>query len=293
MSAEVELVVDAKAVLGEGPIWHAAGRRLYWVDIEGRLLHVFDPSPGRDRAIDVGTRIGTVAPRAGGGLLVALESGLAFFDLEKEALTPIVDPEADLPNNRFNDGKCDPSGRLWAGTMDMDFAPGAGSLYRLDTDLSVHRVLGDVTVSNGLAWSFDRRTLYYIDSPTRAVAAFDYDDEAGTITGRRVAVTVPEELGSPDGMTIDAEGKLWVAHWGAGAVCRWDPDGGHLLEKIDVPAAHTTSCAFGGEDLDDLYITTARSGRSEEDLEAQPLAGGLFRIRPGVHGVPAFEFAGV
>ncbi len=174
----------------------------------------------------------------------------------------------------------------------MDFAPGAGSLYRLDTDLSVHRVLGDVTVSNGLAWSFDRRTLYYIDSPTRVVSAFDYDDEAGTITGRRVAVTVPEELGSPDGMTIDSEGKLWVAHWGAGAVCRWDPDGGHLLEKIDVPAAHTTSCAFGGEDLGDLYITTARSGRSREDLEAQPLAGGLFRVRPGARGVPAFEFTG-
>jgi sugar lactone lactonase YvrE len=292
MSAEVELVVDAKAVLGEGPIWHSAGRRLYWVDIEGGLLHVFDPSTGQDRAIDVGTRIGTVVSRAGGGLLVALDSGLAFFDLDEEALTPIADPEAEIPNNRFNDGKCDPSGRLWAGTMDMGLAPRAGGLYRLDADLSVHKALGDVTISNGLAWSHDRRTLYYIDSPTRAVSAFDYDDENGAISNRRDVVSVPDELKSPDGMTIDAEGKLWVAHWGAGAVCRWDPDGGDLLRKIDVPAAHTTACAFGGDDLGDLYITSARQGLSEEDLATQPLSGGLFRVRPGVSGIPAFEFAG-
>lgn len=292
MTAEVELVVDAKAILGEGAIWQASKGCLYWVDIEGGLLHVFDAATGRDRAVPVGTKVGTVVSRASGGLLLALQSGFAFFDPDRGTLTPIADPEAAIPGNRFNDGKCDPSGRLWAGTMDGDLAPHAGGLYRLDTDLSVHRVLGGVTISNGLAWSFDRRTLYYIDTPTRAVSAFDYDDETGAISNRRDVVTVPDELESPDGMTIDAEGKLWVAHWGAGAVCRWDPESGHLLQKIDVPAAHTTSCAFGGEDLGDLYITTARSGLSEEDLEAQPLAGGLFRVRPGVSGVPAFEFAG-
>jgi sugar lactone lactonase YvrE len=292
MAGDVELVVDARAVLGEGPLWHGGQGRLHWVDIEGGLLHIFDPTTGKDRALPVGTRVGTVVPRASGGLLLALESGFSFFDPEGGGLTPIADPEETLPTNRFNDGKCDPSGRFWAGTMDMELTPGAGSLYRLDADLSVHRVLDNVSISNGLAWSLDLRTLYYIDTPTRAVTAFDYDDATGAISRGRDVVSVPEELASPDGMTIDAEGKLWVAHWGAGAVCRWDPNTGELMGTISVPAAHTTACAFGGDDLGDLYVTTARSGLSEAQLAAQPLSGGVFRARPGVRGVPAFEFAG-
>ncbi len=292
MPAEAELVLDARAALGEGAIWHAAKRRLYWVDIDGGSVHEFDPATGHDRAMPVGAKVGAVVPRARGGLMLAVQSGLASFDRESDRLALVATPEADVPGNRFNDGKCDPSGRFWAGTMDAGCAPGRGALYRLDADMSVHRVIGNVSISNGLAWSLDRRVLYYIDSPTAVVAAFDYDDTTGAITRRREVVTVPKKLEAPDGMTIDSEGMLWVAHWGPGAVCRWNPDDGSLLERIDVPAAHVTSCAFGGEDLGDLYITTARADRTEDDLVRQPLCGGLFMVRPGARGVPAFEFAG-
>ena len=292
MPAEAELVLDAKAALGEGALWHAARRRLYWVDIDGGIVHEFDPATGRDRAMSVGEKVGTVVPRARGGLMLAVESGLASFDLESERLALVATPEADVPGNRFNDGKCDPSGRFWAGTMDGGHAPGRGALYRLDADMSVHRMVENISISNGLAWSLDRSVLYYIDSPTGVVAAYDYHDATGAISRRREVVKVPKELESPDGMTIDSEGMLWVAHWGPGAVCRWSPDDGSLLERIDVPAAHATSCAFGGEDLGDLYITTARADRTKEELAAQPLSGGLFKARPGARGVPAFEFAG-
>jgi sugar lactone lactonase YvrE len=292
MSAEVELVVDAKATLGEGVIWHAAKACLYWVDIEAGLVHAFEPRTGRDRAFRVGTKVGSVVPRTRGGLMLAVKAGFASFDPDDGMLTVVAERETDIPANRFNDGKCDPAGRFWAGTMDEGLAAGRGSLYRLDADMSVHRMIEGVTISNGLAWSLDRRVFYYIDTSTRAVAAFDYDDATGAISGRREVVAVPEKLGYPDGMAIDAEGRLWVAHWGAGAVCRWNPDDGTLMERIDVPAAHASSCAFGGEDLCDLYITTARSGLSEAQLAEQPLAGGLFRARPGMKGVPAFEFAG-
>ena len=292
MRTRAELVLDAKAALGEGALWHSPSHRLFWVDIDGGIVHEFDPTTGRDRAMSVGTKVGTVVSRAQGGLMLAVESGLASFDLESERLALVATPEAHVPGNRFNDGKCDPSGRFWAGTMDGDHAPGRGALYRLDTDMRVHRMVENVSISNGLAWSLDRRTFYYIDSPTAVVAAYDYDDATGNLSRRREVIKVPEELRSPDGMTIDSEGMLWVAHWGPGAVCRWNPDDGSLLERIEVPAAHTTSCAFGGEDLGDLYITTARADRTEEELATQPLSGGLFRARPGVRGVPAFEFAG-
>ena len=292
MPIEAELVLDAKAALGEGALWHTERRRLYWVDIDGGVVHEFDPATGRDRAMSVGEKVGTVVPRARGGLMLAVKSGLASFDLESERLALVASPEADIPGNRFNDGKCDPSGRFWAGTMDDSHAPGRGALYRLDPDMSVHKMAENVSISNGLAWSLDRSTFYYIDSPTAVVAAYDYDDATGAISGRRDVVRVPEELRWPDGMTIDSEGMLWVAHWGPGAVCRWNPNDGSLLERIDVPAAHATSCTFGGEDLGDLYITTARAERTEEELARQPHCGALFKTRPGVRGVPAFAFAG-
>ncbi len=292
MPIEAQLVLDAKAALGEGALWHAPRQRLYWVDIDGGVVHEFDPATGGDRAMSIGEKVGTVVPRARGGLMLATESGLASFELESERLAVVATPETDVPGNRFNDGKCDPSGRFWAGTMDAAQAPGRGALYRLDADMTVHKMVQNVSISNGLAWSLDRRVFYYIDSPTAVVAAYDYDDATGALSARREVVKVPEDLRWPDGMTIDSEGMLWVAHWGPGAVCRWNPDDGSLLERIDVPAAHASSCAFGGEDLGDLYITTARADRTEEELAAEPLSGGLFKARPGATGVAAFEFAG-
>ncbi len=291
MPDQVELVLDAKATLGEGAIWHAPGQVLYWVDILAGQVHVFKPSTGVDRAVEAGQPVGTVVPRRSGGVMVAVQHGFGSLDLETGELHIVNDPEADRPGNRFNDGKCDPAGRFWAGTM-QEGAPNQGSLYVLEAEGRVWRALSEVTTSNGIAWSHDHQTMYYIDTPTREVAAFDYDLETGAIGNRRVAVTIPADDGAPDGMTIDAEGMLWVAHWNGGRVTRWDPARGWLLQTIRLPVSRVTSCAFGGPGLDELYITSARTGLDKATLARQPLAGGLFRARPGVAGVPAFEYAG-
>jgi len=293
INAEVELVHDGRALLGEGPIWDVRQGVLYWVDILGHALHLFDPVTGQDRAINVGQPVGTVVPRTAGGVMLALRDGFASLDLETEELRLICDPEAHLPDNRFNDGKCDPAGRFWAGTMRLaEDRTGAGSLYCLDRDLTVRKMWSKVTVSNGIAWSLDATTMYYIDTPTCAVVAFDYDLATAAIANPRPVISTPDGPGRPDGMTIDAEGMLWVAYWDGWSVVRWDPRDGRELARIAVPAARTTACWFGGPDLGDLYITSARAGLSETALAGQPHAGALFRARPGVRGLPAFEFGG-
>ena len=292
MDSKIRLVLDAQAALGEGALWDARRQVLYWVDILGKSLHVFDPGTGNDRQIDVGQAIGTVVARRQGGVMVAVYDGFAALDLATGKLDVIADPEADLPDTRFNDGKCDPAGRFWAGTMSLKGVKQAGSLYCLDVDHSVRRMVTGVTTSNGIVWTSDRRTMYYIDTPTREVAAFDYDDATGNITNRRVACRFTEEQGSPDGMTIDAEDKLWIAHWDGWQVSRWDPRTGQMLGSIAVPVARVTSCAFGGPDLATLYITTARPAANDPRRAEQPQAGGLFAIQPGVQGVPATEYGG-
>lgn len=279
----LKLVLDAKATLGEGALWHPDEQKLYWVDIEGRILHIYDPATGEDRELPTGEKVGTVVPVAGGGALVALQNGIHKIDTRTGELTFVVNAEKD-PGIRYNDGKCDPAGRLWVGTMAGE---NEAALYRVDRDGQIHLLLDSVTCSNGIVWTADKKTMYYVDTPTGKVMGFDYDNAAGAISNPRVAVKVPPGMGSPDGMTIDEEGKLWVAHWGGSCVVRWDPLTGKMLRKIDVPGPHTTSCAFGGENLDVLYITTAREGLSEEQLRKYPLSGGLFSIKPGVRGVPA------
>jgi len=288
-----ELILDVKALLGEGPIWHARAGVLYWVDISGCKVHIFDPATGTDRAIDVGQPVGTIVPRRSGGVMVALRDGFAALDLDSGALTMIADPEAHLPQNRFNDGKCDPAGRFWAGTMrQAEDQRGGGSLYRLDPDLSVHRMRGDITVANGIAWSLDARSMYFIDTPTMTVAAFDYNLETGDIANPRPVVHTPDGPGFPDGMTIDAEGMLWVAYWGGWRVVRWNPNTGEALAVIELPVERVTAPWFGGPNLDELYITTARVGLDDAGLTGQPHAGSIFVAKPGVRGLAAFEFAG-
>jgi sugar lactone lactonase YvrE len=292
MNLEAELVLDARATLGEGPIWDDRNQVLYWVDIDGGAVHAFDPATGDDRAVDVGEQVGTVVPRASGGVVAALRSGFAHIDFVRGTVTPLANPPERRPGLRFNDGKCDPAGRLWAGTITGRDDAGGASLYRLDPDLSTKRMLTGITNSNGICWGLDAKTMYYIDTPTQQVAAFDYDEATGEIANRRVVVEVPEEQGHPDGMTIDAEGTLWIALWGGWCVSRWDPTTGEQLGAVRVPADHTSACAFGGAELDELYVTTARTGLDDGALESQPHAGGLFRARPGVKGVKAFVFAG-
>lgn len=293
-ATEPELVLDAQAQLGEGAIWNQALQRLHWIDIEAHRVFTFDPATGDNRARDVGQRVGTVVPRRSGGLMLALHEGFAALDLDTGRLRLLPrPPEHDPAVARFNDGKCDPAGRFWAGTMVLRKGPNpSGKLYRLDADGSMHVMLRGVGTSNGIAWSLDRRTLYYIDTPLLRVDAFDYDDATGAIANRRTVITIPPGIGRPDGSTLDAEGMLWIAMWEGWGVTRWDPQTGRMLQSIPLPVVRVTSCAFGGPGLDTLYLTSARRGLTPAQLAAQPLAGGLFQVKPGVRGLPATAYAG-
>lgn len=283
----IKPVLDIKARLGEGPIWNHELKQLYWIDIEGRQLHVYTPEADSLRSYATQERIGTVVPMEGGDALVALQNGIHSIDLASGELTLLVNPLDTLPDIRFNDGKCDPAGRFWVGTMHLEARKGAASLYVMEHDHSIRKVLDDITISNGILWSPDHTNMYYIDTPTRQVRAFEYDIATGEISSPKIAITVPEELGMPDGMTIDEEGMLWIGLWGGSAVARFNPETGEFIQKIEVPALNVTACAFGGDNLETLYITTASIGMNEEEQEKYPLAGRLFAVRPGVKGVTA------
>ncbi|MDB5084922.1 MAG: hypothetical protein JWN30_1808 [Bacilli bacterium] len=288
---EAKLLLDAKARLGEGPSWHAEQGILLWVDIDGHQVHLFNPKTREDRSIDVGQQVGAVVPCASGGAVMAAKHGFFKLDLVTGETEQIFDPEEHLPANRFNDGKCDPAGRFWAGTM-LNRNHSVGALYCMDKDWSVIKVLDQIQISNGLDWSPDHQTMYYIDSPTRQVLAFDYDLSSGQISGKRTVIHMPDGHGEPDGMTVDAEGMLWIAEWNGYKVGRWNPASGELLDVVNVPVAKVSSCIFGGDRLDELYITTASVDLSAEDRVSQPLAGGLFIVKPGVQGTRTYTFAG-
>ncbi|GAB3248422.1 SMP-30/gluconolactonase/LRE family protein [Larkinella harenae] len=274
-----EVVLEHSCQLGEGPVWDAENKRVLWVDILPGDIHSFDPETKEHRTFNAGQMVGAIALLPSGNLIAALQDGFHTISLETGRVEPIADPEAHLPENRFNDGKRDPAGRFWAGTMALDEKPGAGALYMLDEDQSVSLKIDNVTCSNGLAWSLDHRLLYYIDSPTQQVVAYDYDLPSGSITNKRVVLQFGEDDGFPDGMTIDNEGMLWVAFWDGWKVGRYNPGTGEELRRIKLPAARITSCTFGGDTLQDLYITSAKKELSPEELEKQPLAGRLFVVK--------------
>lgn len=284
-----ELLLDAKATLAEGALWHPAEKRLYWVDIEGRELHLYDPLTDVDTSWPVGERIGTVVPVVSGGALVALQSGIHFINTQTGELQKVVNP-LKSDDIRFNDGKCDPAGRFWVGTMALDSREGAAVLYCMEHDGSIRQVLDKLTVSNGLVWTADKQTMYFIDTPTQKVQAYTYDHETGAIRKQRDTIRIPEHEGKPDGMAIDEKGRLWIALYGGGGVGCFDPESGEMLLKVNVPAPHTTSCAFGGERLDTLYITTARDGLDKDQLREYPHSGGIFAVKPDTKGVPANYF---
>lgn len=280
----IEPVGNIRCQWGEGPIWWQEA--LYFVDIEGHRVHRYDPADGSEKSWDVGQRVGTVVPRESGGLVIAGDHGLLFLDEETGHLTTIADPEADKPDNRFNDGKCSPDGRFFAGTISLVKKTGDARLYRLDPDLTLHEAFGPVTNSNGIGWSADGKTVYYIDTPRREVLAFDYED--GHLRNLRSVVSTGHLDASPDGMTLDAEGNLWIAFCHGGCVVSFDPVTGEELRRIELPSLETTACAFGGPDLADLYVTT---GVHKTIVEEQ--AGRLFVIRGlGVKGLAANAFAG-
>jgi sugar lactone lactonase YvrE len=275
---DYKVVTPHCCLLGEGPVWDSGTKTICWVDILNGKIHQFSLIENKFYSLNVGELVGAIAITSNGDFIAALKCGLAFVDRKTGGIIPISNPEMHLPENRFNDGKCDPSGRFWVGSMSLTEKLGAGSLYTIEKNLEYSVKIKDVTISNGLAWSPDHTTFYYIDTPTYQVAAYDYNEETGNITNKRIAISVPEKEGYPDGMTIDNEGMLWIAHWDGWQVTRWDPNSGRKLLSIPLPVARITSCTFGGNDLKDLYITSASIGLTEKLHNEQRLAGSLFVI---------------
>lgn len=287
--SEARLVADVHAVLGEGPVWVAAEQALYWVDIKGRKIFRIDAEE-RLTTWDTPYRIGSLAPRESGGFIAGTEHGLAHVQLEAERFELLFDPEEERETNRFNDGKVDRQGRFFAGTMDDEEQRDSGAFYRIHHDLSCVRVDDGYRVTNGPAFSPDGRTMYTNDSARQVTYAFHFAPD-GTPVGRRELARYGEGQGYPDGMTVDAEGCLWIAFWDGWCLRRLSPEG-EIISEHRVPVAKPTSCAFGGPDLHRLYVTSASIGLSENESAMQPNAGGLFMLSPGVRGIAERPFAG-
>jgi len=292
MNRQVELVIKSDAEHGECPCWHQEEKLLYWVDVKIGHLHVYKPETGKDRIINLNKQIGCVVPGKPGHVVVALEDGFYSIELKTEKLTFLAAPENHPSSHRFNDGKCDPEGRFLAGTMDNNepAAENAGSLFSLDKNLKIKRLWDNLTIPNGIGWNPDYSKMYHIDSPRQTVYAFDYNLNTGNVSNRREVVKITD--GFPDGMATDKEGMIWVAHWAGSKITRWNPETGQLLQSIDVPARNVTSCTFGGQSMDELYITTARKDMDEDGLKQYPDAGSVFRLKTDVIGIKNFEFAG-
>lgn len=291
---DITCVLDARAELGEGTIWDPEAQVLWWIDIWGRLIHRYDPATGEDRTWEAPEYLGCLGLRARGGLILTMVSGFFFFDPATGRFDPIADPESHLPHTRFNDGKTDRQGRFWSGTMFE--APGRtvefiGALYRMDADLSVHRLVEGIGCSNGLAWSPDSKVMYFSDSHTPVVRAYDFDPATGAIENERVFVEFAGAGDIADGATVDAEGCYWVTIPFKGRLDRYDPQG-RLMQSILMPTDLPTCCEFGGKDLDILYVTTAVLRRPADRLAGQTAPGGLFALDPGVRGLPLPPFAG-
>jgi sugar lactone lactonase YvrE len=285
----IRCVADVRAVLGEGPVWVAREDALYWLDIKGEKIFRL----GDDKQLTewpTPLRVGSIAPRKNGGFIGGTEHGIAIIDPAAERFDIVANPEQHLPNNRFNDGKVDRRGRFWAGTMDDQEKAASGTLYCLDTDLSWTAVDSGYKVTNGPAFSPSGEVMYHNDSARQVTYAFDMDS-SGQPGNRRVFLQFAKGDGYPDGMTVDAEGCLWVAFWDGGCIRRFSP-GGEWLQTIEMPVSRPTSCAFGGRDLDRLYVSSARIGLDQATLSMQPNAGGLFMVTPGVQGIADIPFAG-
>jgi sugar lactone lactonase YvrE len=280
------VTAGVRCELGEGPVWDAARGELLWVDIDSGVVHRRSAG-GELSSFGAGQPVGSVAPRAGGGLVLALRDGFALTDAGDDRPPRVVAPvEAHRPYTRMNDGACDSRGRFWAGTMALAGDTRAAALYRLDPDLSVARVLPGISTSNGIGWSPAGDLLYHVDTWRARIDVYEFDAERGAVAGRAAVIHVPGDHGRPDGLAVDAEGGIWLALWGGGAVQRYTA-AGELDARLELPATNVTSCCFGDADLGTLYVTTAARGAPDE-----PLAGRVFAHRPGVAGLPATPFGG-
>ena len=289
-----ELVVNAHCIIGEGPIWDERTQSLYFIDILGKSLYCFD-GKYTQKKITFDQSLGFAVLRESGGVIAGLEKGFYAATFNGQPAIQIIDPEPERKDGRFNDGKVDPAGRVWGGTMPVSLDTGYGkagpdsAVYCLDQNGHVKTMLTGVIQSNGMGWNKDATKFYFIDTQKFCVQAFDYDMDKNELSNGRICVAVPAEMGIPDGMTVDDEGKLWVALWGGGAVCRWDPQTGKLLQRINLPALNVTSCCFGGKHMDKLFVTTASLNT---DMNEYPHAGGVFRIDAGVTGAASYRYGG-
>jgi sugar lactone lactonase YvrE len=284
------VALAARDHLGEGPSWNAEERRLSWVDINRGLLRAWWPDDGREDALDLGAPVSFAVAREGGGWAVGRADRIALVNPggDESTLMRIDDPPAD---SRFNDAKADVAGRLWAGTMSTVRERGIGSLYRVEQDGVALEVISSTTISNGLGWSPDNSLFYFVDSTTQRLDVFDFDLATGTIEDRRPWVEIDPADGLPDGLAVDLEGGVWICLFGGGRVRRYDSDG-RLDAEIRLPVSNPTCPAFGGRDLDRLYLTSAQHRLTPEQLDEQPLAGAILEIDAGVRGIPANRFAG-
>ena len=277
--------------MGEGAFWNHQTQEFYWVDILGQELHIYNPATKVNRSLPTPSRIGTVVPQTDSTAVVALDDGVYIINTKTGETTVLSEVEKEMTVNRFNDGKCDPNGNLWVGSMHLEQSKPMGSVYKISSTGETTKMIDSVTISNGIVWTKDATTMYYIDTPTAKIKAFDYDKNTSTISNQRTVVEVPVSLGFPDGMAIDEEDMLWVGLWNGNSVARFNPNTGQLISKIEVPAHNVTACAFGGPNLDKLYITTASVDMTKEESAKYPMAGSIFVADPGVKGVKSDFFA--
>jgi sugar lactone lactonase YvrE len=287
LSARLHL--SAQAVIGEGPRWDDRKNELLWVDILGRRIHRLSVEEKTSSEIRVGSDVGVADLRNDGGYVLAVREGFAAIESDGTGYRQLCRiPTWQDPEIRMNDGACDPAGRFWAGSM-HNTKSGAGSLYCLDANGTMTTKLENVSIANGIGWSGDTTTMYFIDSPTQMVMAFDFDTDSGDISNPRCLVTIDSKYGMPDGLAIDTEDHIWVTLYGGGAVHRYSPVG-RLDAIVSVPVPNTTSCAFGGENLSTLFITSARAGLSKRQLDEHPLSGSIFECDVSVRGKPGYRF---
>ncbi|XP_033737415.1 regucalcin-like [Pecten maximus] len=304
MTVEVA-IPTVNNILGEGPHWDDQEQKLLFVDILANKVYKWDPVTNKLDSITLEDTIGAVVPCKKGGYLVGLGRTVAHLDWSSQKVTKLQEIPLNGTKNRFNDAKCDPVGRFWTGSMGHQisqnpnvFEPEKGELYCYDTDGTLHKRVEKVGISNGLVWTQDNRTMYYIDTVPAQVYGFDYDVHNGTITNRRVVIDYEnyddaDSMGHPDGMTSDVDGNLWIANWGFGKIICFDPNSGKKLRTVQIPAMRTTSCCFGGKNLDELYVTCAKQGATDEELAAYPMTGSIFRVTGlGTKGLPANVYEG-
>jgi D-xylonolactonase len=286
---EATCIADLHMVLGEGPVWVEREQALYWLDIKGRKIFRLSEN-GERNDWPTPFRVGSIVPRSGGGFIAGTDKGIALIDLDKPSFEIVANPENELPDNRFNDGKVDRAGRFWAGTMDDRQRGSAGTLYRVDLNLDCRAIDGGYGITNGPAFSPDGRLMYHSDTARQVTYLFDVAAD-GSVSNRRTFLKFGRSDGYPDGMTVDSDGCLWIAFWGGWCVRRFSP-AGEQLKVVEIPVEQPSSCAFGGPDLDRLYVTSATQDLDEAALAMQPNAGGLFLLCPGVRGLAERPFAG-